>query len=114
MKQKCIYPHFHRLATPIELALASVAANKRTRSSFYLDTLEQHSSGGEDHHQGLARTHRLSDGSVYFFLTHSRLSGNHQGQLMQFKYAGPLDDSHIFETNPRTVAPLEQLLYLGE
>jgi hypothetical protein len=114
MKQKCIYPHFQRLASPIEIALASIAANNEKRSSFYLDTLEQHSSGGEDHHQGLARTHRLADGSVYFFLTHSRLSGNHEGQLMQFRYSGPLDGTHISQTNPRTVAPLEQLLHLKE
>ncbi len=113
-RTKCVYPYFNRLSNPIEVALQGIADNKKKCSSFYLDTLEQHKNGHEDHHQGLARTHRLSDGSVYFFLTHSRLTGNKKGQLMQFRYTGPLDDNHIVTTNPKTVAGLEQLLYLDD
>ena len=33
---------------------------------------------------------------------------------MQFQYSGPLDDEHVLTTNPLTVAPLEQKLYLLE
>lgn len=33
---------------------------------------------------------------------------------MQFLYGGPLEESHIVQTNPLTIAPLEQLLELNE
>jgi hypothetical protein len=39
------------------------------------------STEGEDHHQGLARSHRLSDGSIHFFLTHSELDTGDQGSV---------------------------------
>ena len=33
---------------------------------------------------------------------------------MQFRYSGPLDNEHVLVTNPLTVAPLGQKLYLLE
>ena len=72
----CRYPQSYRVAGDIRTVLEAVAANKSKCTSFYLDTVEGISNDfpyteGEDHHQGLARTHRTSDGSVYFFLSHS-------------------------------------------
>src|SRR5215510_9694821 len=71
-----VYPRFTPTARPILDELAAVAANRDVCSSIYLDTLESHSHDelpfgidweGEDHHQGLARTQQLTDGSVVFF-----------------------------------------------
>jgi hypothetical protein len=93
-----------------------VAANSDRCTSCYLDTIQAMSNilwtGDDDHHQGLARTHRLSDGSVYFFLAHSELDG--KGSLSQYRYAGPTDQEHILDTDPLAVAPMEQLLELDE
>lgn len=72
------------------------------------------SSEGEDHHQGLARTHKLSDGSVYFFLSHSEVEEGEQGSVSQYRYSGPTEQEHVLETAPLTVAPMEQLLLLEE
>jgi len=96
-----------------------VAANRNKCTSFYLDTLERMSNDffnteGDDHHQGLARTHKLSDGSIYFFLSHSELDEGDQGSVSQYRYSGPSDHDHILETAPLTVAPLEQLLEIDE
>jgi hypothetical protein len=70
----CLYPQSNRVSEDIRTALEGVAANKSKCASFYLDTVEGMSNNfpyteGEDHHQGLARTHKLSDGSIYFFLS---------------------------------------------
>jgi hypothetical protein len=114
---RCHYPRSNSLKDSIQATLDGIVANKSKAAKFYLDTLEEQDHPnlyGEDHHQGLARTHRLSDGSVYFFLTHSKLTRNKKGELMQFRYGGPLEESHIVQTNPLTVAPLEQLLELNE
>jgi hypothetical protein len=79
------------------------------------------STEGEDHHQGLARTHKLSDGSIYFFLAHSETDKppfpslpRDQGSVSQYRYAGPTEQEHVLETSPLTVAPMEQLLLLDE
>jgi len=93
--------------------LEDLAANRTNCSRFYLDTVESMKNGGENHHQALARTHRLSDGSIYFFLAHSDLDSGH-GILAQFRYPGPVDQEHIVETSPRTVAPMEELLRVDE
>ncbi len=69
---------------------------------------------GEDHHQGLARTHKLSDGSIYFFLSHSETDTGDQGSLSQYRNAAPTDQDHILSTNPLTVAPMKQLVLLDE
>src|SRR5690242_1632868 len=63
----CAYPQSHRTRHPIDVELAGLAANGARCTSIYLDTVEGMSndlisSEGEEHHQGLARTHKLSDG----------------------------------------------------
>jgi hypothetical protein len=77
------------------------------------------SGGGQSHHQGLARTHKLSDGSIYFFLSHSMIPPElsyvaARGQVMQFRYGGPTDQDHVLSTNPLTVAPMRQLINIAE
>lgn len=115
---QCRYPQSFATARPIALELGGIAANRKKCARFYLDTKKEHSNPGwregRDHHQGLARTHRLSDGSVYLFLTHSELDDGEQGQLMQFRYAGPLDGGHVVETHPMTVALLTEQTYLDD
>jgi hypothetical protein len=113
----CRYPQSHSTARDIRTELESVAAHKSACTSCYLDTVEEMSNDflsgeSDDHHQGLARTHKLSDGSIYFFLAHSELDG--RGSLSQYRYRGPTDRDHILDTDPLTVAPMEQLLYLDE
>jgi hypothetical protein len=115
----CVYPQSNRVAGDIRTVLAGVAANKSKCTSFYLDTVEGMSNNfpyteGEDHHQGLARTHKLSDGSIYFFLSHSETDTGDQGSLSQYRYGGPTDQDHILSTNPLTVAPMKQLVMLDE
>ena len=110
-----IYPQSYAIVSDPESLLQNMAANPVACTSIYLDTTQDESKSifhEENHHQGLARTHKLSDGSVYFFLSHSVIGG--QGKIMQFRYSGPLDDEHVLTTNPLTVAPLEQKLYLFE
>jgi hypothetical protein len=108
----CSYPQSCATARDIRTELEAAAANHAQCARFYLDTLEEMSHESDDHHQALARTHRLSDGSVYFFLAHSELDG--QGSLSHYRYAGPTDQDHIVETDPLTVASLEQLLKIDE
>ena len=72
------------------------------------------STEGEDHHQGLARSHRLSDGSIHFFLTHSELDEGDKGSVSWYCYDGPVDGEHILETAPLMVAPMAQLLATDE
>ena len=114
----CTYPQSNPTRRSIWEELEAVAGNRAQCTSFYLDTLESHSNDdateGEDHHQGLARTHQLSDGSIYFFLSHSETDSGDRGNLMQFRYAGPTEDEHVVETAPLTVAPLMQLLEVEE
>lgn len=110
---RCTYPQSYALAGTIQDAIAGIVANRSRCARFYLDTIESMSNGGEDHHQGLARTHRLSDGMVYFFLTHSGIDSG-RGSLLQFRYSGSLDQEHVLETSPLTVAPMEQLLRIDE
>ena len=118
-----VYPRFTPTARPILDELAAVAANRDVCSSIYLDTLESHSHDelpfgidweGEDHHQGLARTQRLTDGSVVFFLSHSETDEGDRGNLMHFRYAGPIEGEHVLTTSPPTVAPLTQLLEIED
>jgi hypothetical protein len=115
----CTYPQSNALAGDLESVLEALANNKDNRSSFYLDTVEGmsndwRSSEGEDHHQGLARTHKLSDGSIYFFLSHSEVGEGEQGSVSQYRYAGPTDLEHVLGTSPLTVAPMEERLLLDE
>lgn len=116
----CIYPQSNATAVPISSALDAVAANSSACTSVYLDTVENMSNDGwfsregDDHHQGLARTHKLSDGAIYFFLSHSELDDGDQGMLAQFRYTGPTDQEHVLETSPLTVAPMAELLRIDE
>jgi hypothetical protein len=116
---KCRYPQSNATARPIREELAGLAANASACASFYLDTVEGMSNDfwsteGEDHHQGLARSHRLSDGSIHFFLTHSELDSGDKGSVSWYRYDGPADGEHVLETAPLTVAPMAQLLATEE
>ncbi len=108
------YPAWHPTAHQIVDELIEVRRHQSTCASIYLDTQEGQSDPlgleGLDHHQGIARTHLLSDGSVYFFLAHSEMGFGEHGNLMQFRYPGPLDGEHVQTTDPLVVAPLAQLL----
>ena len=113
-----VYPQSHPIGQPIDQTLAAIAANRNQCARFYLDTKDEHSLGfmgmskGENHAQGLARTQKLADGSIYFFLTHSVMGG--KGQLLQFKLHGPTQGDHPVETNPHTVAALIEELHLDD
>jgi hypothetical protein len=119
-----LYPRFTPTARPIMDEVQAVAANRDLCASIYLDTLASHGhdeglpfgidSEGEDHHQGLARTHLLSDGSVVFFLSHSETDEGDKGNLMHFRYTGPTEGEHVLTTEPLTVAPMTQLLEIDE
>ena len=115
----CAYPQSHATAHDLQTELGRIAANAGKCTSLYLDTVEGMSndvlsSEGEEHHQGLARTHKLSDGSVYFFLSHSELDPGDKGSLSQYRYAGPTEHDHVLTTQPLTVAPMMQLLQIDE
>ena len=108
-----MYPQSYATAGDITSTLEALAANQRLCTSCWLDTVESMSSGGEDHHQGLARTHKLSDGSVYFFLSHSHVGSGERGNLSQYRYGGRTQGDHILD-HPTTVAPMKQLLTIDE
>jgi len=115
----CWYPQSHATARPIRDELDGVVQNKDQCSSIYLDTVEGMSNDfpyteGEDHHQGLARSHELSDGSVYFFLTHSEVGQGEQGSLSSYRFGGPTDGEHVLTTHPLTVAPRQQIVMLND
>jgi hypothetical protein len=118
------FPRFTPTAGPIEDVLPAVGANRDLCTSIYLDTLESQGHTewipfggdfeGQDHHQGLARTHQLSDGSIVFFLSHSETDEGDKGNLMHFRYAGPTEGEHVLATEPLTVAPMTQLLEIED
>jgi hypothetical protein len=113
IQQTCWYPQSHATARPIRDELAAVARNHGHCSSIYLDTVEGMSNNfpyteGEDHHQGLARSHKLGDGSVYFFLAHSEVGRGEHGSLSSYRFGGPTDAEHVLTTRPLTVAPMRQ------
>ena len=66
--------------------------------------------GGENHFQGMARTHKLSDGSIYFFLVRSDLDSGAHGNVLQYRYAGPTDQEHVPKTSPPRFVPLLQIV----
>jgi hypothetical protein len=99
---------------PIADALSEIVANGPICASFYLDTQEYMARGtgyGGDHAQGIARTRKLGDGSIAFFLSYSKIGG--QGSISTYRYAGPTDGDHISEqfrhTDPGAVAPQTQV-----
>jgi hypothetical protein len=121
-----VYPRSNALGAPL---LDELAAFAHGCVSIFLDD-SQNECGGcfdggssccladiccneEDHHQGLARTQQLSDGSIYFFLSHSGVQGpGDTGRIMQFRYGGPVDDEHV--TGQGVTAPMEQRLLLDD
>jgi hypothetical protein len=67
-----------------------VVDNRQLCASFYLPTSESQSEGyvweeEEHHHQVLARTPLLSDGSIYYFLSHLETDSGDRGNIMQFR-----------------------------
>jgi hypothetical protein len=110
---KCIYPESNATARDIQTEIDAIAANQGECASIYLPTAPGMSEGGEDHYQGLARTHKLSDGSIYFFLSHSDVDSGY-GSLVQYRYDGPTDHDHVLQTTPLSFGSLEQLLLLDE
>jgi hypothetical protein len=111
------YPQSHATASDITTELNAVAGNQRICTSCYLDTVQSMSESvlhQEDHHQGLARTHKLSDGSIYFFLSHSHVGSGKKGNLSQYRYDGHTQGDHILDSDPLTVAPMKQLLVIDE
>jgi hypothetical protein len=112
------YPQSFATSKPINQVLDALAANRAHASQFYLDTKDEHSLGflgmsrGENHAQGLARTAKLADGSIWFFLTHSVMGG--KGQLLQFRLHGPTQGEHPLSASPRTVATLVEELHLDD
>jgi hypothetical protein len=113
---RCIYQGSNQLRLSIFDTLDEVASRASECSSFYLDTTEdmKHTAnGGHNHHQGLARTHLLSDGSIYFFLSHSRIGAH--GTFSRYKYTGPLDGEHVLgHSKPLAVAGRVQLLEVAD
>jgi hypothetical protein len=105
---KCIYPGSHPTAHSIFDELAGIAANESKCASVYLGANQQMSQGGENHFQGIARTHKLSDGSIYFFLVRSDLDSGSLGVVLQYRYAGPTDQEHVVKTSPLPYVPLLQ------
>jgi hypothetical protein len=102
------YPAWHATARQVFEELFAVSRHQSSGASIYLGTLESQSDQlgeGGDHHQGIARTHLLSDGSVYFFLAHSEMGFEEHGNLMQFRYPGPFDGEHVQTTDPLVVTP---------
>jgi hypothetical protein len=108
-----VYPASYPTSEPIEVILGDVLANSGACTSIYLDTEFHRGVAGhneENHAQGLARTHLLSDKSVYFFLSYSGIGGN--GTVSQYRYAGPVDGEHVSETdqnNPLDIAAQAQV-----
>jgi|HubBroStandDraft_6_1064221.scaffolds.fasta_scaffold07914_2 hypothetical protein len=113
----CNYPGSFATDQPIARVLANVLANAKKCSSIYLDTLQSMGGGTiyneSNHAQGLARSHVLSNNQIYFFLSYSEIGA--RGTLSQYSYAGPLDGSHVVETSPLQVAPMQHgLLKIDE
>jgi len=106
----CRYPGSNPTAHNIFAELAGIAANQGNCPSLYLDATQAMSTGGENHFQGVARSHKLSDGSIYYFLVRSDLDSGAHGNVLQYRYAGPTDGEHVLKTSPTPRVPLRKLL----
>jgi hypothetical protein len=113
-----VYPQSNALARPLDQEL-NAFAHATNCVTFYLDTDQSQScdfpciAESEDHHQGLARTQELSDGSIYWFLSHSGVDDpGDRGSLMQFQYIGMVDNEHV--TGSGVTALRTQLLRLED
>jgi hypothetical protein len=111
-RRPCLYPQSHATSSPIAEMLDELAANSASCSSFYLDTIEIMSKGGEDHAQGLARTHLLSNKQIYWFQSNSFIEGGN-GTISCYQYHDAVDGEHVAQTTTSTlaVAPMEQLVW---
>jgi hypothetical protein len=110
---ECVYPQSNATQNDIWTELAGLAANQARCTSIFLPTASGTAEGGEDHYQGLARSHKLSDGSVHFFLVHSDVDSGH-GTLLSYRYDGPTDGEHVLASSPPTFATLSQVVTLDE
>jgi hypothetical protein len=111
----CLYPQSFATTYDIFKEVDGLAANQSKCSSIFLPTAPGMSESGEDHYQGLARTHKLSDGSVYFFLAHSDISAfifHGRGSIVQYRFAGPTDGDHVLDSSPPVYGELEQFLLI--
>lgn len=112
--KRCIYPQSHATAHPIFRTLQEVVGNAAECGSFYLDTIEIMSKGGEDHAQGLARTHLLSTNEFYWFQSNSYLeTPTSAGTITVYRY-GPgaqIDGEHVVTAAPEYVATMTQLMW---
>lgn len=111
---RCAYPGSRYTRAPILDMINGIVANRSNAASMYLDTIENMSSEEDDHHQGIARTHKLSDGSIYFFLTHSETDSGDQGKIGTYRYGDPTVGERIVSAHPLHVAPQRQILYVHE
>jgi hypothetical protein len=109
----CIYPQSHATAHPILRTLEEVVANADESGSFYLDTTEVMSKGGEDHAQGLARTHVLSTGDIYWFQSNSYVEDGSVGTITVYHYGNgaPLDGEHVVTTAPEVIANMTESMW---
>jgi hypothetical protein len=120
VSSSCIYPAYYPTSAPIGAMLNGLLANSGACTSLYLDTSYGEGGGSgrneKNHAQGLARTHKLSDGSIYFFLTYSAIGA--KGTLSQYRYVGPVEGSHVAEANPlrdpKAVAPKAQAINVSD
>lgn len=113
-----IFPQSNATSTPILEAIGGLGTNEANCASFYLDTVQGMSDPydrqGENHHQGIARTHRLSNNTVYWFLSHSEVDAGSQGSISVYCYDYPLNDEHVLTNAPLYVAHMTQILMLNE
>ncbi len=112
------FPQTNPTSTPILEAIEALAWKGYNCSKFYLDTVQGMSDPydrqGENHHQGIARTHRLSNGTVYWFLSHSEVDQGSQGSISVYCYDFPLDDEHVVTNKPLYTAPMTQILMIND
>jgi hypothetical protein len=111
-----VYPQSNALVRPPLEELAAFGSCV----SFFVDDTESECGGcfddccpvdccqQENHHQGLARTPQLSDGSIYFFVSHSEIDSH--GTLLSFRWAGPVAGEHV--DGPGLTATLDERLPL--
>jgi hypothetical protein len=120
----CHYPQSVATRRPIATEIAGLVQHRRSASSIYLEGAADFTNPnfgpipvgteGSDHHQGLARTHRFTDGSVWFFLSHSEMESGEEGILAQFRYRRQLAGEHVLSGSPVDPVPRTQLLHIHE
>jgi hypothetical protein len=114
----CQYPESNALSLPIQQVLANVLAKSVSAGSFYLDTTQSMDGGTvrnmENHAQGLARTHQLSKGDIYWFLAYSEIGA--QATVSIYQYSAPTANEHVFPVpkgHSLSVAPMQQMIHIA-